>query len=160
MCFDIFDFFQKKNKNKSTWGIIVVQLNLFVRFLEELRIPKSSFEINWPLQWARFCSLGRGEKISKGSFILVNLVRPINSNKPMKQFILWKAPIYPYEIRNFVKLYEYNFIIKLHNGIYAIRTKIGLLSRNVTWPPSLLPKMHLKLGSPTSQSDDAKTQCV
>ena len=44
--------FQKTNKNKST--IIVVKSNFFVRFLgprflEELRIPKSPFEINWPL---------------------------------------------------------------------------------------------------------------
>ena len=37
-------FFQKTNENSSTWGWIF----LFV-FLEELRIPKSPFEINWPL---------------------------------------------------------------------------------------------------------------
>ena len=30
--------------------IIVVKLNFFVHFLEELRIPKSPFEINWPLE--------------------------------------------------------------------------------------------------------------
>ena len=39
----------KKNENKSTSGIIVVKLNCFVCFLEELKIPKSPFEINWPL---------------------------------------------------------------------------------------------------------------
>ena len=37
------------NKNKSTWDTIVVRLNFFVRFLEELKTPKSPFEINWPL---------------------------------------------------------------------------------------------------------------
>ena len=47
--FGVFKFFQKTNKNKSTWGIIVVKSNFFIRFLEELRIPKSPFEINWPL---------------------------------------------------------------------------------------------------------------
>ena len=33
--FGVFDFFQKMKENKSTWGIIVVKLNSFVRFLEE-----------------------------------------------------------------------------------------------------------------------------
>ena len=37
------------DENMSTWVIIVVKLNFFVRFLEELRISKSPFEINWPL---------------------------------------------------------------------------------------------------------------
>ena len=32
-------FFQKTNENNSTWGIIVLKSNFFVRFLEELRIP-------------------------------------------------------------------------------------------------------------------------
>ena len=42
--FGDFKFFQKRNENKSTWGIIVVQSNVFVRFLEEFGIPKSPFE--------------------------------------------------------------------------------------------------------------------
>ena len=46
--FGVFDFSQKTNENKSTWGIIVVKSNFFIRILEELRIPKSPFEINWP----------------------------------------------------------------------------------------------------------------
>ena len=37
--FGVFNFLQKTNENKSTWVIIVVKSNLFVRFLEELRIP-------------------------------------------------------------------------------------------------------------------------
>ena len=49
--FGVFNFSQKTNENKSTWGIIVVKLNIFIRFLGELRIPKSPFEINWPLGW-------------------------------------------------------------------------------------------------------------
>ena len=49
LIFGVFKFFQKTNENKSTWGIIVVKSNFFVRFLEELRILKSPFEINWPL---------------------------------------------------------------------------------------------------------------
>ena len=40
---------QKTNKNNSTWGTIVVMLNFFILFLEELKIPKRHFEINWPL---------------------------------------------------------------------------------------------------------------
>ena len=44
--FDLFNFSVKTNKTKSTWGIIVSSK---VRFLGELRIPKSTFEINWPL---------------------------------------------------------------------------------------------------------------
>ena len=43
--FDVFKFFLRKNKNKSTRGIIVAKSN-FLRIFEELRIPKSPFEIN------------------------------------------------------------------------------------------------------------------
>ena len=38
--------FSPKNERKQD---LVVKSNFFVRFLGELRIPKSSFEINWPL---------------------------------------------------------------------------------------------------------------
>ena len=42
--FGVFKFFQKTNENKLTWGIIVVKLDFFVCFLEELRIhTKKSF---------------------------------------------------------------------------------------------------------------------
>ena len=44
-----FNFFQKTNKNKSTWGVIEVKSNLFFRYLEEIDDPKNHFEINWPL---------------------------------------------------------------------------------------------------------------
>ena len=37
------------NENKSTEGIIVVKLNSFVRFLEEIEDTKKHFEIIWPL---------------------------------------------------------------------------------------------------------------
>ena len=37
--FGVIRFFQKTNKNKSTWGIIVANLNFFIHFLEKLRIP-------------------------------------------------------------------------------------------------------------------------
>ena len=49
MVFGVVDFLQKTNENKSTWGIIVVKSNLFVRFLEEIDDLKNHFEINWPL---------------------------------------------------------------------------------------------------------------
>ena len=39
----VVDFFQKTNKSKSTCGIIVVKLNLFVHFLEEINDPKKPF---------------------------------------------------------------------------------------------------------------------
>ena len=48
--FGVFDFLQKTNENKSIWGIIVVKLNSFVRFLEEIEDIKTPFEINWPLE--------------------------------------------------------------------------------------------------------------
>ena len=47
--FGVIDFLQKTNENKLTWGIIVVKSNLFVRFLEEIDVPKNNFEISWPL---------------------------------------------------------------------------------------------------------------
>ena len=49
MFFGVFDFFQKTNENKSTWGIIVVKANLFVRFLEELSAWKNHDDFVWPL---------------------------------------------------------------------------------------------------------------
>ena len=47
--FGVFDFLQKTNENKSTWGAIVVKLNSFVRFLEEIEDTKNHFETIWPL---------------------------------------------------------------------------------------------------------------
>ena len=47
--FGVVDFLQKTNENKSTWGIIVVKSNSFVRFLEEIDDPKNHFEINWQI---------------------------------------------------------------------------------------------------------------
>ena len=49
-------FFQKMDENNSTWGIIVVRSNCFVCCLEELRIPRSPFEINWPL-WQMYYTI-------------------------------------------------------------------------------------------------------
>ena len=49
MFFFVFDFLQKTNENKSIWGIIVVKMNSFVRFLEEIEGSKNHFEIIWPL---------------------------------------------------------------------------------------------------------------
>ena len=42
----VVDFLQKTNKNKSIWGIIVVKLNSFVHFLEEIDGPQKPFR-NW-----------------------------------------------------------------------------------------------------------------
>ena len=47
--FGVFDFLQKTNENKSTWGIIVVNSNSFIHFLEEIKDTKNHFEIIWPL---------------------------------------------------------------------------------------------------------------
>ena len=47
--FGVFYFLQKTNENKSTWGVIVVKSNSFVRFLEEIKDIKNLFEIIWPL---------------------------------------------------------------------------------------------------------------
>ena len=39
--FGAFNFSQKTNENKSTWGIIVVKLNSFFYFLEEIDDPQN-----------------------------------------------------------------------------------------------------------------------
>ena len=49
--FGVFDFSQKTNENKSTWGIIVVKSNFFVGNFVQMMAPKGHFEINWPLLW-------------------------------------------------------------------------------------------------------------
>ena len=59
MFFVVVDFLQTRNENKSTWGIIVVKLNLFVRFLEEIDDPKNHFENNWPLFIEKKTYLGK-----------------------------------------------------------------------------------------------------
>ena len=41
--YGVVDFLHKTNENKSTWGIIEVKSNLFVRFLEEIDDPKKPF---------------------------------------------------------------------------------------------------------------------
>jgi hypothetical protein len=41
--FGAVDFLQKTNKNKLTWGIIVVKSNSFVCFLEEIYDQKNPF---------------------------------------------------------------------------------------------------------------------
>ena len=48
--FCVFNFFQKTNENKSTWGVIVVKLNSFLRFLEEFTAWQFAFEFYWPLE--------------------------------------------------------------------------------------------------------------
>ena len=47
--FGVFSFLQKTNENKSTWSIIVVKSNSFVRFLEETLAWKNHFDFVWPL---------------------------------------------------------------------------------------------------------------
>ena len=42
-------FVSSISSNKSTWGIIVVKSNSFVRLLEEIEDIKNPFEIIWPL---------------------------------------------------------------------------------------------------------------
>ena len=43
--FRVVDFLQKMNENKSIKGIIVVKLNSFVRFSEEIEDTKNHYEI-------------------------------------------------------------------------------------------------------------------
>ena len=47
--FGVFNFIQKTNENKSTWGIIVVKSYSFVHFLEEFTPWQFAFEFYWPL---------------------------------------------------------------------------------------------------------------
>ena len=41
--FGIFNFFLKMNKNKSTWGLIVVKLTFFCSFFGRIEGTKKSF---------------------------------------------------------------------------------------------------------------------
>ena len=47
--FGVFNFFQKTDENKSTWGILVVKSNSFVHFLEDFMAWQFAFEFYWPL---------------------------------------------------------------------------------------------------------------
>ena len=49
MVFSSWWFFQKTNKRIRFFCLTVLKTNLFVRFRKNLRIPKSPFEIKWPL---------------------------------------------------------------------------------------------------------------
>ena len=51
----------KKNKNKSTWGIILVKSNSFVHFFEEIEDTKNPFEIIWPLQISYYVHIPTGK---------------------------------------------------------------------------------------------------
>ena len=49
--FGVFNFFQKMNENKSTWGVIVHSKVEFVcSFLEETSAWKNHFDYVWPLE--------------------------------------------------------------------------------------------------------------
>ena len=50
---------QKTKENNLTWGLIVVKLNSFVCFLEEIDDPKNHFENNWPLFTEKKTYLGK-----------------------------------------------------------------------------------------------------
>ena len=77
--FGVFKFFQKTNENKSTWDIIVVKSDFFVRFLEELRITKSPCKINWPLT--------KSYHLTKGLRHLHTIVNILsNTTKSLTQF--------------------------------------------------------------------------
>ena len=60
--FGVVDFLQKTNENKSTWGIIVVKSNLFVRFSEETSVWKKYFDFVWPLWKMSACLLSNAPK--------------------------------------------------------------------------------------------------
>ena len=82
--FCVFNSFQKTNENKSTWGIIVVKSNPFVRFLEEFTAWQFAFEFYWPLicNSIHFCWW------TKDSIIIFML--PIFINQHLEeQKILW-----------------------------------------------------------------------
>ena len=49
MSFWCLQFLPKTNKNKLTWGIIVVKSNSLVRFLKESSAWKNHYDFAWPL---------------------------------------------------------------------------------------------------------------
>ena len=48
--FGVFNFFQKNEQNKLTWGIILLKLNSFVHFLEEFTAWQFAYEFYRPLK--------------------------------------------------------------------------------------------------------------
>ena len=71
--FGVFDFLQKTNENKSTWGIMIVKSNFFVRFLEEIKDTKNSFEIIWLLIITSFYQVYLKERNSLAWLLLLTL---------------------------------------------------------------------------------------
>jgi len=51
----VVDFLQKTKENKSTWSIIVVKSNSFIRFLEEIDAPNEPFrnQMTFSRVWRR-----------------------------------------------------------------------------------------------------------
>ena len=82
-------FFQNTNENNSTWGTIVIRSNFFVRFVEELKIPKRYFEINWPL----LCALRPKKMQSRGR------------KRKYFLFVFWKNWRYQKDISKLIDLH-------------------------------------------------------
>ena len=94
--FGVFKFFQKMNENKSTWGIIVVKSTSFAWFLEEVRIPKSPFEINWPL----VLILNLRPMTTNSLFISIVVFVFTVQQKPF--LLVWNVKRFPYtNVKNF-----------------------------------------------------------
>ena len=73
--FGVFNFLQKMNKNKSTWGFIAVKQNSFIHFLEKTSAWKNNFDFFWPLVISsidkNIFPHGRSEQFSKQDAVIL-----------------------------------------------------------------------------------------
>ena len=70
--FGVLNFFQNTNENKSTWVIMIVKSNFFIHFLEELRIPTSPYEINWPLLIQKYFFVLQRISLARALYAVLN----------------------------------------------------------------------------------------
>ena len=103
--FGVFNFFQKTNENKSTWGFIAVKLNSFIRFLEETSAWKNHFEFVWPLE--------KAFKIRKYKYQISILSKKnrLNSQDSYLPFFLEDGC----EVKNFINSAVHHLMSSIHN---------------------------------------------
>ena len=88
----VFSSLNKTNEKNLTWGTIIVFLsNFFSPFLEELRIPKIPFKINWPL--AFYTQLVKFHNFfSKDDFLNLSATQFFSLNKGKTVFLFPTIP--------------------------------------------------------------------
>ena len=83
MSFWCLQILPKNERKQVDLRFIVVKSNFFVHFLEELRIPKSPFEINWPLKIV--------QTLVQSLFVCFDMI--LKTREPLEKSILMKQLI-------------------------------------------------------------------